>query len=340
MVDTTQTERERSTVSNGDTKTETESETESESEQAAREHEREVCPECEGRLERDQKHGETACSECGFVVDKDEIDRGPEWRAHTTDEREQRSRVGAPTTKTMHDEGVSTEIDWRNQDANGNRLSTRQREKMSRLRTWHTRSQTRNSQERNLKQALGEIDRMASALGLPRSTRETASMIYRRALDEDLLRGRSIEGVSSAAVYAAARQAGIPRSLAEIEAVSRVKELPITRTYRYIARELGLEIEPADPLDYIPRLASDLNLSEEAEQRSHDLLTAVIETDGSYLSGKNPVGLAASSIYAGALLANEKVTQEAVGEVADISVVTIRNRYKDLLEIAEDLEAL
>lgn len=216
----------------------------------------------------------------------------------------------------MHDEGVSTEIDWRDQDAHGNRLSARQREKMSRLRTWHTRSQTRNYQERNLKQALGEINRMASALGLPKSTRETASVIYRRALDEDLLRGRSIEGMSSAAVYAAARQAGIPRSLDEVESVSRVEQLRITRAYRYIARELGLEIGPADPLDYIPRLASDLDLSDEAEQRSHDLLTTVIETDESYLSGKNPVGLAASSIYAGALLANEKVTQEAVGEVA------------------------
>ena len=237
----------------------------------------------------------------------------------------------------MHDEGVSTEVDWRNQDAYGNQLSERQQKKMNRLRTWHTRSQTRNSQERNLQHALGEIERMASALGLPKSTRETASVIYRRALDEDMLRGRSIEGMSSAAVYAAARQAGIPRSLDEITAVSRIEELPITRTYRYLARELGLKIEPADPLDYIPRLVSDLDLSDEAEQRSRDLLTTVIETDESYLSGKNPVGLAAASVYAGALLANEKVTQETVGEVADISEVTIRNRYKELLEIGEDV---
>ena len=157
---------------------------------------------------------------------------------------------------------------------------------------------------------------------------------------EDLLRGRSIEGVSTAAVYAAARQQGIPRSLDEVTAVSRIGELPITRTYRYVTRELGLEMEPADPLDYIPRLASDLDLSEDAEQRSRDLLTDVIETDESYLSGKNPVGLAAASLYAGALLANEKVTQQAVGDVADISEVTIRNRYKDLLEIGEDIPGL
>lgn len=49
------------------------------------------------------------------------------------------------------------------------------------------------------------------------------------------------------------------------------------------------------------------------------------------------MGLAAAALYAGALLTNEKVTQEAVSDVADISEVTIRNRYQDLLEIGEDL---
>jgi transcription initiation factor TFIIB len=329
MGDTTQTEREVSEDSTDTTETER---TNTEQTPA-------VCPECDGRLAHDHKHGETACVECGFIVDTEEIDHGPEWRAHTADERDQRSRVGSPTTKMLHDEGVSSEIDWRNQDAYGNSLSNRQRKKTNRLRKWHTRSQTTSPQERNLKHALGEIERMASALGLPQSSRETASVIYRRALDEDLLRGRSIEGMSTAAVYAAARQAGIPRSLDEVAAVSRIEQLPITRTYRHLTRELGLEIAPADPLDYIPRLASELDLSEEATQRSRDLLTAVIETEESYLSGKHPVGLAAAAVYAGALLTNEKVTQEAVGEVADVAMFTIHKRYKDLVEFGEDLEA-
>ena len=330
MVDTTQTEHE---VNEGSTDT-----TETEAEHTDTEQALDVCPECDGRLEHDHKHGETACVECGFIVDTEEIDHGPEWRAHTSNEREQRSRVGSPTTKMLHDEGVSSEIDWRNEDAYGNSLSSRQRQKMNRLRTWHTRSQTANAQERNLRHALGEIERMASALGLPQSTRETASVIYRRALDDDLLRGRSIEGISTAAVHAAARQAEIPRSLDEVAAVSRIEQLRITRAYRHLTRELGLEIEPADPLDYVPRFASELDLSEEATQRSRDLLTTVIETEESYLSGKNPVGLAAAAVYAGALLANEKVTQPAVSEVADISTVTIRNRYQDLIEIGEDLQ--
>jgi transcription initiation factor TFIIB len=238
----------------------------------------------------------------------------------------------------MHDKGLSTNIDWRNKDAYGNSLGAKQRKKMQRLRKWNERFRTRDSKERNLKQALGEIDRMASALGLPENVREMASVIYRRALDEDLLPGRSIEGVSTAAVYAAARQAGVPRSLDEIDEVSRVDKSEIARTYRYVVRELGLEVRPADPESYVPRFASALEMSDEAEHRARELLQNAKE-QGVH-SGKSPVGLAAAAVYAAALLTNEKTTQAAVSDVADISEVTIRNRYHELLEAEQGVPAL
>ncbi len=294
-----------------------------------------LCPECSSRLESDTEHGETVCTECGLVVEADEIDRGPEWRAFDAGERDSKSRVGAPTTRMMHDKGLSTNIGWQNQDAYGRALSSRQRQKMQRLRTWNERFRTRNSKERNLKQALGEIDRMASALGLPKNVRETASVIYRRALDEDLLPGRSIEGVATAALYAAARQAGTPRSLDEVVNVSRIDRMELTRTYRYVVRQLNLEVKPADPESYVPRFISDLELSDETEHRARELLRNAKRTG--IHSGKSPVGLAAAAVYAAALLTNQKVTQAEVSEVANISEVTIRNRYKELLNATDEL---
>jgi transcription initiation factor TFIIB len=293
-----------------------------------------TCPECSGRVIADQEHGETVCRDCGLVVEEDGIDHGPEWRAFDAGERDRKSRVGAPTSKTMHDDGLSTDIDWRNKDAYGRSLNGRQRRKMQRLRTWNERFRTRDAKERNLKQALGEIDRMASALGLPENVRETASVIYRRALSEDLLPGRSIEGVATAALYAAARQAGTPRSLDEITAVSRVERMEITRTYRYVIRELNLEVRPADPEEYLPRFVSDLGCSEEVERTARQLLESARRT--TVHSGKSPVGLAAAAVYAASLLTNERTTQGEVGEVANVSEVTIRNRYKELLEAAAD----
>ncbi|MGM0606317.1 MAG: transcription initiation factor IIB [Halobacteriota archaeon] len=299
------------------------------------EHERSAhaCPECGGSLVTDAEHGETVCEACGLVTEQNSIDRGPEWRAFDSAERDSKSRVGSPTTKMMHDKGLSSVIDWQNKDGYGNTLSATQRQKMQRLRTWDERFRTRDHKERNLKQALAEIERMGSALGLSETIRETASVIYRRALNDDLLPGRTIEGVASAAVYAAARQAGTPRSIDEVVTVSRIGEMEFKRTYRYIVRELKLEIEPADPESYVGRFASDLGLGDETERRARELLRTGKEE--LVHVGKSPVGLAAAAIYAAARLTNEEATQSAVSDVTDISEVTIRNRYQELLAAAE-----
>jgi transcription initiation factor TFIIB len=330
---TTQTTPEAETAS--ETETETGTETETDHAEQTTGTPLETCPECDGDLEPDAEHGEQVCTECGLVVDDDAIDRGPDWRAHTQDERDEKSRVGAPTSELYHDKGLSTNIGWQNKDAFGNSLSTQQRQKVQRLRTWNERYRTRNPKERNLRQALGEIDRMASALRLPGSVRETAGVIYRRALEDDLIRGRSIEGVSSAAVYTAARQASTPRTIDEILSVSRIERQELMHTYRYLLHELNLEVAPADPREYLPRFASDLDAADEIEYRARELLDTAISEE--ITSGKSPVGLAAAAIYAGALLCGEKIPQRIVSDTTDVTVVTIRNRYQELLALQDDI---
>ena len=303
-----------------------EEETESESEVSSR-----TCPECESdNLVTHGGQGELLCEECGLIVEENNVDRGPEWRAFNQQERESKSRVGAPTTKTMHDKGLTTTIDWQNKDAYGRSLSSEKRSQMHRLRKWQERIRTKDAGERNLQFALSEIDRMASALGVPRAVREVASVIYRRALAEDLIRGRSIEGVATSALYAACRQEGIPRSLDEVAEVSRVPQKEIGRTYRYIAQELGLELAPVDPKQYVPRFCSELGLSEEVEQKTREIIEQTAEEG--LLSGKSPTGYAAAAIYAASLLCNEKKTQREVAEVAQVTEVTIRNRYQEQIE--------
>jgi len=293
----------------------------------------EECPECGATGVVDEKRGETVCEECGVVLAEGHVDRGPEWRSFDGRDRARKSRVGSPTTELLHDKGLSSVIDWRNQDAHGQTLSAEKREQMSRLRTWDERFRAQDAQDRNLKQALGEIDRMASALGVPKNARKTASVLYRRALEEDLLPGRSIEAMATAALYAGARQAEVPRSLDELERVSRVDRKEFARAYRYIARELELGIAPADPEQYVPRLISDLGLPEETKQRAVGLLADGKEA--AVHSGKNPVGLAAAAIYAAGRLTNVEVTQHTVADAADVSAVTIRDRYTELLDAAE-----
>jgi len=286
------------------------------------------CPECDSTtLTRSSDGSEISCEDCGLILEEETIDRGPEWRAFNAAERDNKSRVGAPTTQTMHDKGLTTTIDWKNQDAYGQSLSSEKRTQMNRLRKWQERIRTKDAGERNLQFALSETDRMASALGVPRSVREVASVLYRRALDEDLIRGRSIEGVSTSTLYAACRMEGIPRSLDEIAAVSRVDRMEIGRTYRYISKELNLEMEPVDPKKYVPRFCSELELPEEVQAKANEIIDTTAEKG--LLSGKSPTGYAAAAIYAAALLCNNKKTQREVADVAQVTEVTIRNRYQE-----------
>ena len=85
------------------------------------------CPECESENLVQSGEGELVCDECGLILEEEHIDRGPEWRAFNHTERQNKSRVGAPTTQTMHDKGLTTQIDWKDKDAYGRQISSEKR---------------------------------------------------------------------------------------------------------------------------------------------------------------------------------------------------------------------
>ena len=291
----------------------------------------EVCPECGSHhLVRDYERGELLCEDCGLVLDDQFIDQGPEWRAFDVEQGEKRARTGAPMTYTIHDKGLSTEISWKNKDSYGKTIPNRNRAQMYRLRKWQKRIRVSNATERNLSAALGELDRLCSALSLPRNVRETSALIYRKAVNKNMIRGRSIEDVVAASVYAACRQCNIPRTLDEIAVASKSGRKGIGRTYRYLSRELKLGMKPTKPQDYVQRFCSGLNLSIDVQNKAMEILKDAEEME--LTSGRGPTGVAAGSIYISSILVNERRTQKEVADVSGVTEVTIRNRYKELVE--------
>lgn len=292
------------------------------------------CPECGStNLSRDYRRGELICNVCGLVIEEDFIDHGPDWRAFDSDQREKRARVGAPMTYTIHDKGLSTMIDWKNRDSYGKSIPTRNRAQLYRLRKWQRRVRISDATERNLAIALSGLDRMASSISLPRTVRETAAMIYRKAALKKLVRGRSIEGVTAAALYAACRQCLVPRTLDEISNIAHISKKEIGRTYRYVSRELGLKLLPVSPEDYISRFCSRLKLSGDVQAKTLEILQEAAHRE--LTSGRGPTGIAAASLYIASVLCGERRTQREVADIAGVTEVTIRNRYK---EIAEKLD--
>ena len=291
----------------------------------------EKCPECSSsNLIHDYDTGDTICGGCGLVLTEQMMDKGPEWRAFTQEEKASRSRVGIPTSYSVHDKGLSTMIDWHDRDIYGKRLSPGQKAQIYRLRKWQRRIRVSDATERNLAFALSEISKIANSLSLPKNILETASVIYRKAVKERLIRGRSIQGVTAAAIYVACRQCGLARTLDEIAQASNINKKEVGRSYRFLVKELDYFIPPLKPSQYVTKFSNQLTMQGKVEEIAHKILTAAKELK--LTSGRGPTGIAAAASYIASVLTGERKTQREIAEIAQVTEVTIRNRYKELVE--------
>ncbi len=136
--------------------------------------------------------------------------------------------------------------------------------------------------------------------------------------------------MTAAALYAACRQCGVPRTLDEVADSSGVDRKDIGKTYRFLSRELKLNLMPLQPQDYLSRFCRKLDLGEGTEREALDILRRIKEQG--LTSGRGPTGIAAAIIYITTLLEEDDRTQSDVAAVAGVTEVTIRNRYKEMVE--------
>ncbi len=287
------------------------------------------CPRCgKGPMVVDTSGGELFCSNCGYVVKEKIEEIGPEWRAFSKEEKDDRSRTGVPSSLAMHDMGLATVIGVEDRDASGKSLPASMKATIERLRTWDGRSQVHEPVDRNLRQAFSELDRLADKLNVSDAVIEKAAYVYRKALERGLVRGRSISALIAASLYAACRDTETPRTLKDVSGVSNVKKKDIARCYRLLLREMDLRMPVVDPTKCVSRIASKAGLTERTKRRALEILKKAEETRTS--AGKDPMGLAAAALYVACVMENENKTQKDVAEAAGVTEVTIRNRYKGL----------
>jgi len=285
------------------------------------------CPECGStNIRYDHIRGESVCENCGAVIKESMIDTTQEWRAFDEDQRSRRVRTGAVLTPTKHDQGITTEIGKGRGELF--KVTSKKRAQYYRLTKWHKR--LIKSKDRNLSFAFSELQRLISYLHLSKAVHEKVAKFYQQAVEKGLVRGRSTESIIAALLYTTCREEGAPRTLEEISNASNIDKKDIGKTYRYIARKLNIRILPAKARDYVPRFGSLLNLSEKVQVKASDVLDEASRHD--VTSGKGPIGVAAAALYISAVLAGEKKTQREVADVIGVTEVTIRNRYKEMVE--------
>ncbi|MFP8958706.1 transcription initiation factor IIB family protein [Natrialbaceae archaeon A-CW3] len=86
-------------------------------------------------------------------------------------------------------------------------------------------------------------------------------------------------------------------------------------------------IEHESWLEELERIADRLELSSEARSTATDLFLANVPD-----ADRSKQAVLAASVYAGSLVASDGRTQCAVAEAADVSRLSIQQRWKDLLE--------
>ena len=276
----------------------------------------------------DNVTGEQFCGKCGYVISEKINDSGPEWRSFPNDGGKDPARTGVPTSLTVHDMGLATIISPTNKDSSGKPLSTSMRSTIERLRTWDSRSQVHEPVDRNLRQAFSELSRLKDKLTISDSVLEKAAYIYRKAMEKGLVRGRSISALIAASLYAACRDTETPRTLKDIGDAANIKKKDIARCYRLLHRQLNLKMPVVNSIQCISRIASKIGISEKTKRSA--CLVLKEPQDSHESAGKDPMGLAASALYLSCVKNGESLTQRDIAEAANVTEVTIRNRYKSL----------
>ncbi len=289
------------------------------------------CPECNSRnLSYDENRGERHCNECGIVLEESMIDPSAEWRTFNQDGgTTNRSRVGAPVTNLIHDKGLSTDIDWQNKDFAGSTISSKNRSQMYRMRKWQKRARTKNSRDRNLAEALTRIQHICAKLNLPKTVAERSASIYRKALAEDMIRGRSIDVMAAAAIFIANQQMLTARTVDDVAEVIKANSKEVGRAYRVMKRKLRIRTPPPSPMTYVARFCSELGLNMETENTTRNIIRMAENAELTY--GKSPCGITAAAMYIAGYQTGQIRTQREISEVTNVTEVTIRNRYKGLL---------
>ena len=291
-----------------------------------------VCKTCSQASEviTDAESGEIICTSCGMVSSNDKaIQQGTqERRAFDYEQMKDRSRVGMPMTLTRHDKGLSTIIGRPNRDASGKGLDDSMRSMMQRLRTWDHRIQVSSPTDRNLARAFELLEMLKGKLGLPDNVIEKAAYIYRKVQQLGMVKGRTIAATLAASIYVASREAGIPRTLAEIASLSNTSYKDLSRVYRLIVLNLDLKVPMVDPVKCVAKIANKIEVSEKTKRNAINYMHNVI-TKG-IAAGKDPMGLAGAVLYLSCIQSDEHRTQLDVAAASGVTEVTLRNRCKEL----------
>ncbi len=183
----------------------------------------------------------------------------------------------------------------------------------------------------NFKVAMDKIDVLKDKLALSDVLKEKAVHMYKKIIEKNTLKGRSVDAMVAAVIYVACRDSETSHNLNDITEATGLRKKSIAKCYRAILTNLNLQIPVSDIRQCFLRIANDMEISEKTKQYATTILDNAKKRN--HLEGKNPMGIVAAVIYLASIEIGEKISQQELAKTAMVTEVTIRNRCKGLRSI-------
>ena len=282
----------------------------------------------ESILITDFETGEMICQNCGMVLqDKISQDRKDD---DMYSDNTFTLHGGNRTSLRFQDMGLATIVGKFNRDSTGKSIDYKMKQTMRRMRLWDARSKAKNSSERNLRIALLEMEKLKGKLSLSDAIMERSAYIYRKAAKAQLVRGRSVKGVVGACVYVACREMDVTRTIMDISNHLPENRKTIAKNYKMLFQNLRLTVSVPDPIKCIVKIANNLGISENTKRVAVNIFDTLKEKK--LIAGKKPDSVASTVIYMAGIKTGVNLSQPKISKVSGITVVTIKNRYKEYIK--------
>ncbi|MFX1303796.1 MAG: hypothetical protein ACFFBV_14095 [Promethearchaeota archaeon] len=218
-----------------------------------------------------------------------------------------------------------------NLDGKGNYLSPKALTNYKRLSKINT--GLVNGFERNLWIALPKLNFAKSYFNLPNYIIEDTLKIYISAAKKKLTLGRTINGILSVSLYFALKFHGKPIIIKELLTAFQISKKKFIYCYKAVINSiipnLNMRIYNFTPQEYINKFYEELDLSINCRNIAMKLVEDS-KNRGLKISGKDPKGIAAASLYISSKENDEFRTQKQICKIANVSELTLRTRLKEI----------
>lgn len=195
---------------------------------------------------------------------------------------------------------------------------------------------------RSLITAFRDISNMCDSWSLPKTISDIAKQLYKRADEEKLLRGKSLDAIIAACIFIACRQAHVPRTFREICQLTRVPKKTIGQCYKVLEQAFNLtpggsstaalptaKEAPRNiggPEKLLIRYCNHLDLPPNVQSITADVISEARKHG--IADGRSPVSIAGGAIYFTSHLLGHPKSAKDICTVAGVGESTVKLVYR------------